>query len=341
MCECCSLRTELTERLGIEHPIIQAGMSAEGGPALATAVSGAGALGTIGSIGAGPDVLEQQIKRCRDLTDKPFSVNVVTFDWAPFGQQLLEVAIEQQVPIVTLSFGNPLPSLERCRAAGVKTLVQVQDLESARAILHAAPDALIVQGNEAGGHTGRRGTLNFAAQVLDLAGNIPVVLAGGVGNGRGLAAALAMGAAGVVMGTRFKASEEFADGGPPESAAVLRWQKDAIVASDGSNTLYDEILDNAYGLAWPNQVTGRALRNRFTQEWEGRHEELRQKVAAEPPFAFVQGLARSPETAINWAGESSGLVDEIKPAAQIVAETVQQAEQLLGQVAARTGSAPA
>jgi nitronate monooxygenase len=323
-----ALETELTRRLQIDWPIIQAGMGDSAGATLASAVSNAGALGTIGSIGAGPDYLEAQIRRARELTAKPFAVNVVTFDWAPFASQLLEVALRQDVPVVTLSFGNPLPSLEKCQAAGVRTLVQVQDLAAATAVLKAAPDGLIVQGNEAGGHTGRRGTLNFAAQVLDMAGDVPVVIAGGVGSGRGLAAALAMGAAGVVMGTRFKASVEFGtDTG--DEFLVTNWQKDAIVASDGSNTIYDEILDEAFGLDWPNHITGRGLRSRFTDEWEGRHDELRAEVASRPMFGFVEELARSPETVINFAGESSGLVDSVKPAADIVAEAVKSAERLL------------
>ena len=320
------LSTELlTRRLQIDHPIIQAGMGAEAGAELAAAVSNAGAFGTIGSVGASPSHLREQIRRCREATAKPFAVNIITWDIAPVAERWVDVAIEERVPVVTLSFGDPLPALERCRAAGLRTIVQVQDLVGARAAIAARPDILIVQGNEAGGHTGRRGTLSFAAQVLDLAGDLPVVVAGGIANGRGLAAALALGAAGVVMGTRFKATEEFL--GP-------RPQKEAVVASDGSNTLNDEILDLAYGWVWPNQVLGRALRNRFTEEWTGRAEELRVAVAAqEKPFAFVGRLAADPETAINWAGESAGLIDEILPAAEVVQRTVRQAEDLLRAVA--------
>ena len=319
------LSTELTRRLQIDHPIIQAGMGAEAGAELAAAVSNAGALGTIGSVGASPSHLREQIRRCRETTAKPFAVNIITWDIAPVAERWVDVAIEERVPVVTLSFGDPLPALERCRAAGLRTIVQVQDLAGARVAIAARPDVLIVQGNEAGGHTGRRGTLSFAAQVLDLAGDLPVVVAGGIANGRGLAAALALGATGVVMGTRFKATEEFLS---------PRQQKEAIVASDGSNTLYDEILDLAYGWVWPNQVLGRALRNRFTEEWTGRAEELRAAVAAqEKPFAFVGRLAADPETAINWAGESAGLIDEILPAAEVVQRTVRQAEDLLRAVA--------
>jgi nitronate monooxygenase len=329
------LTTALTRRLGIAHPLIQAGMGSEAGGRLAAAVSNAGALGTIGSIGAGPDALASEIAACRAALTAarpsepaPFAVNVVTWPWAPFADALLDVALEARVPIVTLSFGDPLPALARCRAAGRTALVQVQDLAGARAALAARPDALIVQGNEAGGHTGRRGTLGFAAQVLDLAGDVPVVVAGGIATGRGLAAALAMGAAGAVIGTRFKATEEF---------ACPRELKDALVASDGGNTRYDEIWDEACGLDWPNRITGRALENRFTAEWTDRRAELREKVASMGMFGFVTELDQDPATRINWAGESAGMVDAIRPAAEIVAEVTREAEHLLRGAAAIVG----
>ena len=321
------MRTRFTERFGLAHPLVQAGMGHEAGAALAAAVSNAGALGTIGSIGGTPDQLAAEIRACRAATDRPFAVNVVTWAWAPWAFDLVDVALAERAPIVTLSFGDPLPHLARCRAAGAKTIVQVQDVAGAREALAAKPDAVIAQGNEAGGHTGRRGTLSFAAQVLDMAGDVPVLVAGGIGSGRGVAAALAMGAAGAVLGTRFKASEEYAGSAP---------LKDALVASDGSDTLYDEIFDDACGLAWPRRVTGRALRNRFTAEWEGRREALQKEVATRPPFGFMAELAQEPATEVNWAGESAGLVDRVRPAAEIVREVMAAAEDRLRDVATLT-----
>lgn len=314
------IATSFTRRLGIEHPVVQAGMGFESGARLAAAVSTAGGLGSIGSIGAAPDHLAEQIRVCRAAIDRPFAVNVVTWPWAPFAAALLEVALREEAPVITLSFGDPRPALERCRAAGRTTIVQVQDLAGARVALASGADALIAQGNEAGGHTGRRGTLSFAAQVLDLAGEVPVLVAGGIATGRGVAAALALGAAGAVVGTRFKASEEF------DGSAVL---KQKIVASDGSDTLYDEIFDDACGLDWPNRVTGRALRNRFTAEWEGRRQELRAAVAKLPAYGFLEKLASDAEREINWAGESAGLVRAVQPAREIVDELVGDAERHL------------
>ncbi len=319
------LSTDLTRAMGIEHPIIQAGMGGEAGPALAAAVSNAGALGSMGTIGVSPRQVRENIAACREQTARPWALNVLTFDWAPFAPEMVTLAIEERVPVVTLSFGDFLPALRRCKDAGVPVAVQVQDYPAALSALAERPLAVIVQGNEAGGHTGPRSTLSFAAQVLEAAGDVPVVVAGGVGNGRGLAAALAMGAAGVVMGTRFKATEEFA--GSPT-------QKRAIAASDGSNTMASEVFDAPYPIEWPAGVVGRAMRSRFSDEWAGREAELRQKAAAMPPFAFVAELGRNPETEINWAGESAGLVAEILPAAEVVRRTVAQAEELLQRVAA-------
>ena len=314
------LETELTRRLGIRHPIIQAGMGGDAGPALASAVSNAGALGSMGTIGVPPDAVRKMVAQCRAATANPWALNIVTFESAPFAAESLAIAIEERVPVITLSFGDPVSALRRCRDAGIPVIVQVQDFAAARAVLAESPLAIVVQGNEAGGHTGGRGTMSFAAQVLEAAGDIPVVVAGGIGNGRGLAAALAMGAAGVVMGTRFKATEEF--------VAPAR-MKQAIAASDGSNTSAAEVFDAPYPIQWPEGVVGRAMNNHFSEEWRGREAELRAKAASMPPFAFVGELARDPETAINWAGESSGLVDSILPAAMVVEQTVAEAERLL------------
>jgi nitronate monooxygenase len=335
------LHTDLTRALGIEHPILQAGMATDAGAALAAAVSEAGALGCIGSIGGSPADLAAEVEACRNGTQRPFAVNVVTWDWAPFARDLIDVALDGGAPVMVLSFGDPIPALERVRAAGRKVVVQVQDVDGARRAIAARPDVVIAQGNEAGGHTGRRGTLSFAAQVLDLAGDVPVAVAGGVGSGRGLAAALAMGAGGVHVGTRFKATPEFGvRAGGVAATPVIEAMKRAIVASDGSNTLHDEIVDDACSLDWPNGVTGRVLRNAFTRAWQGRRDDLRAEVARIAArdghgFAFMLGLEQSPDTALNWAGESAGSVAAIEPAAEVVAKMLREARALLARLAQR------
>lgn len=323
------LTTPLTRALAIDHPIIQAGMASDCGAALAAAVSNAGGLGTVGSLGRSPEELEQELAAAGRGTSRPWSANVATFDWAPFAGTLVDVAIAARPPVVTLSFGDTLPALEKCRAAGLKALVQVQDFASARAVLAAGPSGIIVQGNEAGGHTGQRGTLSFAAQVLEIAGEVPVIVAGGIGDGRGLAAALAMGASGVVMGTRFKATPEF--GGP--RTAHLDAQRAAIVANDGDHTIGAVTADVALGMRWPEGVISRILANRFTEEWHGREEELRTQVRGQgAPFAWTSAHNDRPENMLNWAGESSGLIHELLPAAVVVERTAAEAEALLRRV---------
>ncbi|MCC6381174.1 MAG: nitronate monooxygenase [Dehalococcoidia bacterium] len=313
------LTTAFTRRFGVVHPLIQAGMG-EAGPEIVLAVCGAGGLGSLGTIGKNPDQVAGEIAAVRGGTSRPFAVNVVTWDWAPFAGKTLDVVLEAGAPVVTLSFGDPLPGLTRCRAAGVLTIVQAQDMEVARAAIAAGADLVVAQGNEAGGHTGRRGTLSFAAEVLEAAGETPVGVAGGIASGRAMSGVLAMWAAVAVVGTRFKATVEY-----PASDQ----QKQEIVAASGADTLYDEINDEAYSMTWPRGVTGRAIRNRFTAEWEERHAELKAAVAAAPrPFGFVRQLAQA-GTSVNWGGESAGLVRAVQPAADVVAEMVREAEEQL------------
>ncbi len=314
------ISTALTRLLGVEHPIIQAGMASDAGDALASAVSNAGALGSIGSIGHNLDTFTAEIAACRALTARPFAVNVVTFDWAPFAREMVEAAVKSAVPVITLSFGSFDAGLARAKAAGITTIVQVQDLDGLRRALAGGADAVIVQGTEAGGHTGRRGTLSFAAQALELAGEVPIVVAGGIATGRGLAGVLAMGAAGAVMGTVFKASDEF---GCPTAL------KEAVVASDGGNTYYGDIVDIPFPFKWPAGIAGRILANRFTAEWHGRDDDLRKEVAAgEAPDSFLAAL-QEPDRVLNWSGQSAGLVRKVRPAAEIVAEVAAEAEQCL------------
>ncbi|MGE0599986.1 MAG: NAD(P)H-dependent flavin oxidoreductase [Dehalococcoidia bacterium] len=322
------LTTAFTRTFDVQHPIIQAGMSSDCGWRIAAAVSNAGGLGTIGSLGRTPDGLREEIRNCRSATNKPFAVNVCPFQWAPFANEVLDAAIDERIPAITLSFGDVVPALRRAKAAGIRTMVQVQTMAAARDIIAEGTDLLIVQGHEAGGHSGQRGTLSFAAQALEAAGGIPVAVAGGIGNGRGLAGVLAMGASAAVMGTRFKATPEF---GP--LATMDEEQKAALVASNGDNTVQDEITDIALGMTWPEGVAGRVFRNQFTEEWLERREELRAAVAAIPqPFGWTSRNNQAPDTILNWTGESAGLVDAVRPAAEIVARTVSEAESLLRNV---------
>ena len=318
------METSFTQSLGIQWPIVQAGMGSQAGSDLAAAVSEAGALGTIGTIATPPGHVREEVERLRTLTAKPFSLNLVAFPEAPFSAELVDLALELRPPSVTLSFGNTPALVRRFAAANIPAIVQVQNASQARDVIAAGPAAIIAQGAEAGGHTGSRGLFSFLCEVLDMAGDIPVLAAGGIADGRGLAGALAMGAAGAVMGTRFKVSQEFAGPGS---------DKEAVVAATGDGTVRDPIVDIPFPFAWPTDNTGRLLANDFTREWLGRADELRDRVAQEEPWAFYGEISADPRRNLNWAGESSGLVREILPAAEIVRRTVAEAEEALRRLA--------
>jgi nitronate monooxygenase len=321
------ITTPFTKTFGVRHPLIQAGMGGAG-PDLVVAASDAGALGSLGTVGLGPGQVSTAIGEIQARTDHPFGVNILMFAWAPFAMGHIDEALRSGARIVTLSFGDPTAGLRACQDAGARTIVQVQDMERARQALDLGADMVIAQGAEAGGHSGTRGTLSFAAQVLGIAGSTPVGVAGGIADGRGVAAVLAMGASAAVVGTRFKVCHEF-----PSSDR----EKDEIIRSTGDDTYQGPETDEAIALVWPTGIFGRVVRNDFTDAWVGRREELRQRVAElGPPFGFVGELGRQ-GTSVNWAGESAGLVDRRQPAADVVDEIMEDAAARLGAVAGLLG----
>ncbi|MEX2226765.1 MAG: nitronate monooxygenase [Dehalococcoidia bacterium] len=313
------IRTPLCDLLGIDVPICSAGMA--GGTAradLAAAVSNAGGLGGLGGIyREGPEYLRSQIQATRDLTSKPFSVNLWIFllDVAP---QFLDVCIEERVPSVTLSFGDPGDHARRAKDAGMVVLHQVQTVAAAKRAAEASVDAIIAQGGEAGGHTGAVATMALVPQAVDVAGGIPVIAAGGIADGRGLVAALALGAQGVIMGTRFVAAEE----SQPEAHA----HREQIIAATADDTVFTDVFDIMDGMKWPDGISGRSIRTPFAQEWHGRETELhdhRQAIIDEAGGA-VPDRAHSA-----YAGQSAGLVRDVKPAAQIIADVMREAESVV------------
>jgi NAD(P)H-dependent flavin oxidoreductase YrpB (nitropropane dioxygenase family) len=319
-----NLRTPICDLLGIDVPIGSAGMG--GGHAmapLAAAVSEAGALGGLGGIyREGPEFLRAQIRATRDRTSKPFSVNLWCFllEGAP---QFLDVCIEERVPSVTLSFGDAGAHAKRLKDAGIIVLHQVQTIAGARAAAAARVDAIIAQGTEGGGHTGRVATMALVPQVVDAAGDIPVLAAGGIADGRGLVAALALGAQGVIMGTRFVMAAEAT---PPPAA-----HRDHILAANADDTLLTDVFDVVDGMRWPEGISGRTIATPFAREWHGREDELRGELETIRAEASVPGEA--PERAQSaYAGQASGLINDVKPAAEIIAEIVREAEGVLGRL---------
>ncbi|HZP57852.1 MAG TPA: nitronate monooxygenase [Dehalococcoidia bacterium] len=314
-----TIRTPLCDRFGLEVPIGNAGMGGgTASPRLAAAVANAGGFGGLSGIfREGPEHLRKKIRETRELTSKPFSVNlwVHLLDVAP---QFLDVCIEEQAPSVTLSFGDPGDYAKRAKDAGMVVLHQVQTVAGAKRAAAAGVDAIIAQGAEAGGHTGSVGTVALVPQAVDVAGGIPVIAAGGIADGRGLVAVLALGAQGVIMGTRFVAAEEAE---PPAHG-----HREHILAATADDTVWTDVFDIVDGMRWPAGIHGRSINTAFAREWHGREPELaqaREKILAEG------GGSAPPQAHSAYGGQASGLVNDVKPAAQIIADIIREAEDTL------------
>jgi nitronate monooxygenase len=310
------ITTRLTERLGVRHPILLAPMDVVADGRLAAAVSHAGGFGIIGGGYGDASWLTREMDAAGDAL-----VGVGFITWSLSRQpHLLDLVLERRPPAVMLSFGEVQPHAERIKTAGALLLCQVQTLDQARqAIAHGA-DVLIAQGAEAGGHGMSRGTFTLVPAVVDVAGDIPVAAAGGIADGRGLAAALMLGADGVLMGTRFYASQE---------AAALLGAKDRLVAASGDATIRSILFDIARRNVWPAPYTGRVLANRFTERWRGRELELLQRQAEEAARYDAARAAGDFDTAAVIAGEAVDLISDIPPASEIVERVATEAEALL------------
>jgi NAD(P)H-dependent flavin oxidoreductase YrpB (nitropropane dioxygenase family) len=328
------LRTRLCDLLGLEVPIICAPMGPSiTSPELAAAVSNAGGLGII-SFGADPpDLLREQVRRLRELTDRPFGVNVILH--FPV-EDAVAVCLEERVPVLSFFWGDPSPYVERAHAAGCKVLDQVGSVRAAQRSARAGADAIIAQGFEAGGHVaGEVTTMALVPRVVDAVAPTPVIAAGGIADARGLVAALALGAEGVVLGTRFLAT--------PEAAAHPIYKQKVLESSEE-----ETVRTTLFGGLWPD-APHRALRTAFVEEWlprEPRGGEQRpdEPVIGETTFAGQRMPVRrfmalpasadatgAIESMALLAGQSVGLVREIKPAATIIQELVEGARQIIEQ----------
>jgi enoyl-[acyl-carrier protein] reductase II len=202
------LRTALTETLGIEYPIIQAGMGGVAMAELAAAVSNAGGLGVIGGAMLPPDGLREEIRKVKDMTDKPFGVDLLLAAGMPGLEQQIEAVYKEGVPVFASGLGNPAPYSAEMHRRGMKVIAVVGNVKNARRCAEGGADIIVAQGHEGGGHTGRVATLALVPQVVDAVKPLPVAAAGGIADGRGLVAALALGACGIWVGTRFVATHE-------------------------------------------------------------------------------------------------------------------------------------
>lgn len=314
------LRTRLTERLGIEHPILSAPMGFVAGGALAAAVSRAGGLGLIGGGYGDPTWLEEQF---RAAAGARVGVGFITWSLKQSPSLLTDVLKHRPVAVM-LSFGDPRPFVEEIRSAGALLICQCQNTDHVWDAIDVKADIVVAQGAEAGGHGALRGTLSFVPEAADLiAAHAPethLVAAGGIADGRGLAAALMLGAQGVLIGTRLWASKE---------ALVAKRHHAAIVEATGDDTIRTTTPDIARQLKWPRGFTARVFKNAFTQRWHGREDELEAAIKVEGPNyrkAFAEG---DPDNTGVWFGEAAGVIREIEGAGTIVARIASEAEALL------------
>ena len=314
-----AISAPLTALLGIAHPILSAPMDVIAGARLTAAVSAAGGFGILGGGYGDRAWLEQETAKLR-TTSAPFGIGFITWSLAR-RSELLDIALALKPRAIMLSFGDPKPFAPHIKSAGALLICQVQDEAMARQALDAGADMLIAQGSEAGGHGASRTTLDIVPAIVDLAaGRVPVAAAGGIGDGRGLAAMMMLGASGVLLGTRFYASQE-CDG--PEEA------KRRSCAATSGNSVRGIIFDLSRNNVWPAPFTGRCLVNDHARRWMGREVELMQNVQAVAAEYAAARAASNFDIAAVIAGEAVGLIHDIPPAAEIVDRIVTEAGQIL------------
>lgn len=328
------LHTPLSRQYGLDHPLISAGMGFISMPPLVIAVCNAGAMGVLGLLPHMPgEVLRQNIRAVRAETAGTFGVDLITRFTT---DEYINVCVEEHVPVVVFFWDDPPRGhIARLRAAGIKVWVQVGSVEGARQAVDAGADAVIAQGSEAGGHNlGQAGLFALLPAMVDAVSPVPVVAAGGIGDGRGVAAALALGAHAVSVGSRFVASQE--------ANAHLEYKRRIVAA-----TTEDTAFTTMFGPEWPDART-RVLRNRVVREWAGREKEIPASAVPhwigktrlhgqEVPMPKFSVLLPTPETEGDFeemcllAGEGVGLIQEIRPAADIVREMMSQAEKVIAE----------
>lgn len=305
------MKTRITELFGIEYPVIQGGMAWAADYHLAAAVSEAGGLGLIGAASAPEDVIRQQIREAKKLTDKPFGVNVMLM--SPYADEVAKVVVEEGVKVVTTGAGNPGKYLKMWQDAGIRVVPVVASVALARMMEKAGVDAVVAEGTESGGHIGSATTMTLVPQVVD-AVSIPVIAAGGIGDGRGMAAAFMLGAEAVQMGTRFCVAEE---------CITHQNYKDKILKAKDIDS---EVTGRSHG----HPI--RCLRNAMTREYlkmekEGApFEEMEKLTLGSLRKAVIDGDVKNGTV---MAGQIAGLIKKQQTCKEIIDEVMAQAEELL------------
>jgi nitronate monooxygenase len=317
-----SITTSVTQLLGIDHPILLAPMDLIADGRLVTAVTAAGGFGILGG-GYGE---EKWLIRELDVLNRSkvrFGVGFITWSMAR-QPRLLDIALERRPIAVMLSFGSPVPFIDRIKRTGAIVICQIQSVAHAKEAIAAGADILVAQGTEAGGHGALRGLVTLVPEIVDALGErIPIVAAGGIADGRGLAAALMLGAAGVLMGTRFYATQD---------SAGAQAAKERIRAAAGDDTLRSIVFDISRRNVWPAPYTGRCLRNAHADRWYGREIELMRNLDEESPKYAAAREAGDFDIAAVIAGEAAGLIHDIPSARDVIERVVRKASALLAQV---------
>ena len=304
------IRTRFTEMFGLEHPVMSAPMAMHCGGTLAAAVSAAGGLGSFGGITReGPEWVRTQAAYVRERTDRPFAIGFIT-PFLGFSEDLFDVALQAEPDAIALSFSDPGDWGRRVKDAGCRLICQVQTFADVDLALAAGADVIAAQGNEAGGHTGTMALLPLLCGIAEQHPDVPLLAAGGIGDGRTLAAALLAGADGGWLGTAFLATHE--------AVEISDEYRDAVVASDGDDTVFTRAYDIASGVPWPAEIGARMQRDAFTEEWLEREGELRDHADE----------VELPST-VHFFGQSARFVEGVQPAADVVRSISERAERVL------------
>jgi nitronate monooxygenase len=321
-----ALCTRLTEVLGIEHPIISAPMAFAAGGKLAAAVTAAGGLGLIGGGYGDAEWLKREFAEAGNAR---VGCGFITWSLAK-RPELLDLVLTRLPAAVMLSFGSPVPFGEHIKAAGATLICQVQNLEHARAAVDAGANVIVAQGAEAGGHGLVRATFTLVPEVADYLAKVSpatlLVAAGGVADGRGLAAALMLGADGALIGSRFWASSE---------ALVHGGLQNAALGAGGDATIRTTVVDLVRKIDWPQPFTARVMKTSFVNDWHGHEVELDTPQLLEREMnRYVSAMHNGdPVNTGVWVGEAAGLIHDVRPAADLLLSMVADAERLLGATA--------
>ncbi|MGE5304464.1 MAG: NAD(P)H-dependent flavin oxidoreductase [Alphaproteobacteria bacterium] len=314
------IHTRICELLGIAHPIVLGGMGTATTAPLVAAVSNAGGFGTLGTSAFNAATLDVEIGAIRERTDKPFGVNHLLFQ---IKEDMFTVTLRSRPAVAAFAWARKDQNLrdyfQRAHDIGAKVMYMAGEVPEALRAAESGADVIVAQGTEAGGHVGWMASLPLVPMIVKAVAPLPVLCAGGIANGRGLAAALALGADGALLGTRFMATPE---------APIHPNYKEAIVKSDGHDTVLTEIPDIATQRVWPGAMS-RAQRNKFIERWSGREWALRQNASEVAKQVAVARAVGDIENATLGFGQDAGLIDSIKSVREVVHDIVAEAEEII------------